>query len=61
MNIKSTYKLLSGFELPVLGFGVYKSPPEITSNSVQHALKSGLLYFYLYILVCIINSKIKQI
>lgn len=49
MNIKSTYKLLSGFELPVLGFGVYKSPPEITSNSVQHALKSGLLYLSLYL------------
>ncbi|KAJ5735268.1 uncharacterized protein N7483_000393 [Penicillium malachiteum] len=38
-NIQSTHKLLSGHEIPVLGFGV--PPPPSTEKVVQEALKVG--------------------
>lgn len=41
LSITSKYKLNSGYEIPVLGYGVYQTPADITSSVVQHALKSG--------------------
>lgn len=41
LTITSKYKMNSGFEIPVLGYGVYQTPADITSSVVQHALKSG--------------------
>lgn len=37
-DITSTYKLPAGSEIPVLQLGVYKSPAEITKQSVKTAL-----------------------
>ncbi|RPB05593.1 aldo-keto reductase [Choiromyces venosus 120613-1] len=37
----STYKLASGHEIPVIGFGVYQMPPGITKETVLKALHSG--------------------
>ncbi|KAK7204958.1 NADP-dependent oxidoreductase domain-containing protein [Myxozyma melibiosi] len=41
LTLKSKVKLSSGFEMPVLGFGVYQSYGEEVINSVYHALKTG--------------------
>lgn len=40
-TISSTYRLPSGYEIPVLGYGVYQTPADIASEVVQHALKVG--------------------
>ncbi|KAI0392324.1 aldo-keto reductase-like protein [Xylariaceae sp. FL0594] len=40
-NINSTAKLNTGYELPLLGFGVYQTPPEETEKVVLEALKIG--------------------
>lgn len=31
----------SGYEIPVLGYGVYQTPADVTAEVVQHAIKSG--------------------
>lgn len=42
LNLQSTVKLDNGVEMPVLGLGVYQSPPgKITQNAVRWALKLG--------------------
>lgn len=43
LTLQSTYPLLgdAGVEMPVLGFGVYKSPADVTERSVTTALKTG--------------------
>ncbi|KAI5303623.1 Translation factor pelota, partial [Ascosphaera pollenicola] len=38
---RATFKLKSGYEIPVLGFGVYKTPPDVTKDCVAAALKAG--------------------
>ncbi|KAJ5709457.1 hypothetical protein N7493_010791 [Penicillium malachiteum] len=40
-TLQSTHKLLSGYEIPVIGFGVYMIPPSTTEKAVQEALKVG--------------------
>ena len=42
LNIKSTVKLNNGVQMPVLGLGVYQSPPgRVTQDAVKFALKVG--------------------
>ncbi|KAF2186663.1 2,5-diketo-D-gluconic acid reductase A [Zopfia rhizophila CBS 207.26] len=41
LNINSKYRMPSGYEIPVLGYGVYQTPADIASDVVQHALKVG--------------------
>ncbi|KAI1822496.1 aldo-keto reductase-like protein [Xylaria intraflava] len=40
-NINSTFKLNSGYEIPLLGFGVYQTPPEDTEKACLEAFKVG--------------------
>lgn len=40
-TLRSTVKLASGDELPVLGFGVWDSPSNLTTKSCLEALKVG--------------------
>lgn len=39
--LRSTVKLSTGAELPVVGFGTWRSAPKDTENSVYTALQSG--------------------
>ncbi|KAL6895090.1 NADP-dependent oxidoreductase domain-containing protein [Trichoderma evansii] len=41
LTLQSTYKLASGFSMPVLGYGVYQTPPEETAQVTLHAFKAG--------------------
>jgi diketogulonate reductase-like aldo/keto reductase len=41
LTLKSTIPLPGNLRIPQLGFGVYRSPPELTSRSVTHALEAG--------------------
>lgn len=41
LTLQSTYPLGEGVDMPVLGFGVYKSPTDVTVKSVTTALKTG--------------------
>jgi diketogulonate reductase-like aldo/keto reductase len=41
LSITSKYRLASGHSIPVLGYGVYQTPADITSSVVQHALSTG--------------------
>lgn len=41
LTINSKYRMNSGYEIPVLGYGVYQTPADIASEVVQHALKTG--------------------
>ena len=41
LTVKSTSKLLSGNTIPVLGFGVWNSPNNLTTQSCLEALKVG--------------------
>jgi diketogulonate reductase-like aldo/keto reductase len=40
-DINTKLPLNSGYEIPVLGYGVYQTPTDIASDVVQHALKVG--------------------
>ncbi|KAJ6096320.1 hypothetical protein N7486_007066 [Penicillium sp. IBT 16267x] len=40
-TLQSKYKLLSGHEIPVIGFGVYMIAPSTTEKAAQEALKAG--------------------
>ncbi|QGA20029.1 hypothetical protein EYB26_007729 [Talaromyces marneffei] len=40
-TLSSGFKLNSGYEIPLLGFGVFRTPPSDTSIAVQEALKAG--------------------
>ncbi|KAJ5735424.1 uncharacterized protein N7483_000549 [Penicillium malachiteum] len=41
LSLQSTYKLKSGYEIPVLGFGVYQTPLDVTENVTVKALELG--------------------
>ncbi|KAK4151548.1 NADP-dependent oxidoreductase domain-containing protein [Chaetomidium leptoderma] len=41
LTINSTAKLLSGYEMPRLGFGVYQTPPKDTARCVAEAFQAG--------------------
>ncbi|KAF2263031.1 Aldo/keto reductase [Lojkania enalia] len=41
LTLSSTYRMPSGFDIPVLGYGVYQTPANIASDVVQHAVKVG--------------------
>ncbi|KAK8193578.1 aldo-keto reductase-like protein [Phyllosticta capitalensis] len=40
-SIGSTYRLKSGYEIPVVGFGVYQTPAADCADLVNHALGAG--------------------
>ncbi|KAF2247619.1 Aldo/keto reductase [Trematosphaeria pertusa] len=41
LTIDSTYRMPSGYDIPVLGYGVYQTPADVASDVVAHALKTG--------------------
>ncbi|KAK4208308.1 NADP-dependent oxidoreductase domain-containing protein [Rhypophila decipiens] len=41
LTINSTVKLNSGYEMPLLGFGVYQTPAKVAEECVTEALKAG--------------------
>jgi diketogulonate reductase-like aldo/keto reductase len=41
LNINSKYKMNSGYEIPVLGYGVYQTPADVAEEVVEYALKTG--------------------
>jgi len=41
LNINSTYRMNSGYDIPALGYGVYQTPADVASEVVHHALKTG--------------------
>lgn len=41
LTINSQYAMLSGYKIPVLGYGVYQTPADVVSEVVQHAIKVG--------------------
>ncbi|KAL2058084.1 hypothetical protein ABVK25_001702 [Lepraria finkii] len=41
LNINSKYKMLSGYEIPVLGYGVYQTPADVAEDVTSHAFKTG--------------------
>ncbi|KAJ4363929.1 hypothetical protein N0V83_009382 [Neocucurbitaria cava] len=41
ITINTKYRMPSGHDIPVLGYGVYQTPADVTSEVVQHALKVG--------------------
>ncbi len=40
-DISSKYRMNSGHSIPVLGFGVYLTPADVTESVVGHALRTG--------------------
>ncbi|KAL8670177.1 MAG: hypothetical protein Q9168_005274 [Polycauliona sp. 1 TL-2023] len=41
LSIKTKYKMLSGYEIPALGYGVYRTPADVAEEVVLHAFKNG--------------------
>lgn len=41
LTLQSTYKLPSGYDIPVLGYGVYQTPADIAAEVVEHSIKVG--------------------
>lgn len=41
LTLQSKYPLGEGADMPVLGFGVYRSRSDVTEGSVTRALKTG--------------------
>ncbi|PYI07311.1 aldo-keto reductase [Aspergillus sclerotiicarbonarius CBS 121057] len=41
LSLQSTRKMVSGYEIPVIGFGVYKTPPSLTTTVTLKALETG--------------------
>ncbi|KAJ5722402.1 hypothetical protein N7488_000437 [Penicillium malachiteum] len=41
LSLQSTYKLKTGYEIPVLGFGVYQTPLDVTEKVTVKALELG--------------------
>ncbi|KAF2787727.1 Aldo/keto reductase [Melanomma pulvis-pyrius CBS 109.77] len=41
LTLNSKYRMPSGYEIPVLGFGVYQTPADEASDVVQHSIKVG--------------------
>jgi diketogulonate reductase-like aldo/keto reductase len=40
-NINTKYRMLSGYDIPALGYGVYQTPAGEATEVVQHAMKVG--------------------
>jgi diketogulonate reductase-like aldo/keto reductase len=40
-SISSTLRMPSGYDIPILGYGVYQTPAAIAADVVSHALKVG--------------------
>jgi diketogulonate reductase-like aldo/keto reductase len=40
-NINSTVRMNSGYDIPLLGYGVYQTPIEVAEQVTAHAVKSG--------------------
>lgn len=40
-SLSSTAKLVTGYEIPVVGFGVYQTPPDVTEKTTLKALEVG--------------------
>ncbi|ODV95886.1 hypothetical protein PACTADRAFT_49326 [Pachysolen tannophilus NRRL Y-2460] len=45
LTAASTYKLASGFQIPVIGFGVYLTPQDVAQNVIYKALEIGYRHF----------------
>lgn len=41
LTINSKKRMNSGYEIPILGYGVYQTPEDVASSVVQHAFKVG--------------------
>ncbi|CAG8924998.1 unnamed protein product [Penicillium salamii] len=41
LSLQSTYKLVSGYEIPVVGFGVYQTPSDVTEKVTSKAIELG--------------------
>lgn len=41
MTEQMFFELNNSVKMPVLGLGVFQTPPEETAEAVEHALKSG--------------------
>lgn len=41
LDLHTKYRLNSGYEIPILGFGVYQTPASVTEDVVTHALNVG--------------------
>ncbi|KAI4720911.1 Aldo/keto reductase [Aureobasidium sp. EXF-10727] len=41
LNINSTVRMNSGYEIPLLGYGVYQTPMDIAEEVTAHAVKCG--------------------
>ncbi|PLB33303.1 aldo/keto reductase family protein [Aspergillus candidus] len=41
LSLQSTQKMVSGYEIPIVGFGVYQTPPDITEKVTIKALETG--------------------
>ena len=41
LDITSTLTLRSGHAIPILGFGVFQTPPSVTKGVVTHAMRTG--------------------
>lgn len=41
LTLDSKYRMKSGHEIPILGYGVYQTPSSDASSVVQHAMKTG--------------------
>lgn len=41
LSLTSTLRMPSGYEIPVLGYGVYQTPANVAAEVVEHAMKVG--------------------
>lgn len=41
LSLTSTLRMPSGYDIPVLGYGVYQTPADVAAEVVEHALKVG--------------------
>ncbi|KXT08121.1 hypothetical protein AC579_21 [Pseudocercospora musae] len=41
LDISTKVKLLSGHEIPMLGYGVYQTPADVAEDVTDHAIKNG--------------------
>lgn len=41
LDINSKVRMNSGYEIPLLGYGVYQTPADVCEEVTDHAIKSG--------------------
>lgn len=41
LNIDSKYRMLSGYDIPALGYGVYQTPADVAEDVTLYAFKTG--------------------